>query len=273
MLLTRPPKPVLRAFVKTLWASDQTGETLPPIADRERVLPTGMMHLVFRLADHPLHLYEGIDDTRGRTVGLAIVGGACATSYMKNVSRPVRTVGAQLYPGVAQLLFGVPADKLSGVHTPLGDLWGSSADKARQRLADAGSLDGGLDVLESILVGRLPTVRGLHPVVAHALERFSETDLVRDVVSETGYSHRRFIQLFLRAVGLKPKVFCRIIRFQRMLERLDRSPSSSWAGLALNSGYSDQAHFNREFREFAGVSPSQYRDAAPAFPNHVPVRG
>ncbi|MDQ3518428.1 MAG: AraC family transcriptional regulator, partial [Gemmatimonadota bacterium] len=166
-LLTRPPRPVLRAFVKTPWASDQTGETLPAIADRERVLTTGMMHLV----------------------------------------------------------------------------------------------------------ARLPTVRGLHPVVAHALERFSETDLVRDVVSETGYSHRRFIQLFLRAVGLKPKVFCRIIRFQRMLERLDRSPSSSWAGLALNSGYSDQAHFNREFREFAGVSPSQYRDAAPAFPNHVPVRG
>ncbi len=49
MLLTRPPRPVLRAFVKTPWASDQTGETLPAIADRERVLTTGMMHLVARL--------------------------------------------------------------------------------------------------------------------------------------------------------------------------------------------------------------------------------
>ena len=272
MLLTRPPRPVLRPFVKTLWASDQSGAILRPAVDRERVLPTGMMHLVFRLSDHPLHLYEGVDDARGRTIGLAIVGGARATSYIKDASRPVHTVGAQLYPGVAQLLFGVPADELSGFHTPLSDLWGPSAEGARERLAIAGSLSRELDVLESILANRLPAVRGLHPAVAHALERFAETGIVREVVSETGYSHRRFIELFRSAVGLRPKVFWRVIRFQKTLARLGSVPGGSLTELAMDSGYSDQAHFNREFREFAGISPGQYRNASPIFPNHVTVR-
>lgn len=272
MLLTRPPRAVLRPFVKTLWASDQTAEPFSRVAERERVIPTGMMHLVFRLSDHPLHLYDGPDDVEGKSVGLSIVGGARATSYVKDVSRPVHSVGAQLYPGAAQLLFGSPADLLAGRHTSLRDLWGESADIVRERLRNAGSLGRELELLESILVARLPAVRGLHPVVEYALARFSETHQVTDVVSETGYSHRRFIELFRGAVGLSPKVFCRIMRFQRTLERLAVLPGSSWGGLALDAGYSDQAHFNREFRELAGVSPGQYRHAAPRFPNHVPVR-
>ena len=272
MLVTRSPRPVLRAFVRTLWASDQTGATFSPAADRERVLPTGMMHLVVRLSDHPIRLFNGIDDAEGTTVGWAVVGGARASSYEKDISRPVRAVGAQLYPGVSQLLFGAPADKLAGRHTLLCDLWGSPADEMREQLGEAGSLDRELDLFESILAARLPAVRGLHPAVAHALYRFGQTDQVREVVSETGYSHRRFVEVFRRAVGLKPKIFCRITRFQKTLVGLALLPGSSYAALAIDSGYSDQAHFNREFREFAGLSPGQYRDASPLFPNHVPVR-
>jgi AraC-like DNA-binding protein len=113
----------------------------------------------------------------------------------------------------------------------------------------------------------------LHPAVAHALERFAAPDSIQEVVKDSGYSHRHFIALFRRAVGLSPKRYCRVLRFQSALERVTGEEAASWIDLALEAGYSDQPHFNREFQEFAGVAPGEYRKIAPAFPHHVRVSG
>jgi AraC-like DNA-binding protein len=271
MMLRRLPGPRLSPFVKLLWASDQAASPWSVAGGRERVLPTGGMHLVFRLSDHPLRLFNDINDPIGYRVGHTIVGGARASFYVREISQPVSSVGAQLRPGAAELLFGVPAGELAGRHTPLQDLWGPSAVEARERPSEAGGLQRKLDVFEALLAARLPTVRGLHPAVAQALERFTTTADVRQAVKESGYSHRRFIALFQRGLGLTPKLYCRVLRFQEALEQVAAHTAASLVEVALDVGYSDQAHFNREFREFAGVSPGEYRELAPAFPHHVPI--
>src|SRR4030095_11077652 len=108
------------------------------------------------------------------------------------------------------------------------------------------------------------------PAVAHALDQFTTTNDVREVVRQTGYSHRRFIELFGRAVGLTPKLYCRVLRFQRALQ-FSATSSESLVDLALEAGYSDQPHFNRQFREFSGLTPGEYQELSPRNPNHVPV--
>lgn len=268
MRITRPPGPVLRPFIKTLWAVDAT----PCVgARRERVLPTGAMHVVFRLSDAPLRLFDDPNGEAARTVGHAIVGGARSSFYVRDVSVPAHSVGAQLHPGAAPLLLGVPGEALAERHTALSDLWGRAADEARARIAEAGSLERKLEVFESILAARLPKIRAMHPAVAEALAHFSADDAdVGDVVAHTGYSHRRFIQIFREAVGLTPKLFCRVTRFQRALARAVTGPAS-WAAVALDAGYSDQSHLSRDFLEFAGLPPGRYRKIAPASSNHVPI--
>jgi AraC-like DNA-binding protein len=271
MLLKRYPPPALRPFVKSLWVSDQTNVQRPVELTREHVLPTGEMHLVFRLSDQPLHLFKDDEDATGHILGCAIVGGARSTFYVRDISKPSCSVGAQLLPGAAKLLFGMPADELAERHTLLEDIWGHSADSTREQLIEAGSPERRLDLLESLLAARLPTVRGLHPAVAQALEQFWTTTDVRQVVMASGYSHRQFIALFRRAVGLTPKLYCRILRFQEALKRYAADPSVSLVDLAVDAGYSDQPHFTREFREFAGVTPEQYRKVSPTSSHHVPV--
>jgi AraC-like DNA-binding protein len=131
-----------------------------------------------------------------------------------------------------------------------------------------------LDLFESIVAARLPRIRGLQPEIAEALGRFAiggGSGGVGRIVEDSGYSHRRFIALFRRAVGLTPKVFWRVRRFQRAIARLAAASDTSLAELALDEGYSDQSHFNREFREFTGLTPRQYREIAPASGNHVPM--
>ncbi len=270
MLLTRAPHPVLRPFVRTVWAIDALDSA--PCAERERVLPTGLMHLVFRLSDVPLRLFDNICDFTGHSLGFTIVGGARSSSYIRDTSVPSASVGAQLNPGAAELLFGAPADELAERHTSLDELWGSLAGEILERLVTADSLDQQLDIFENFLMSKLPRVHGLHPAVADALEQFTRTSSVHEVVKRTGYSHRRFIELFTQAVGITPKLYTRVQRFQRVIEMATFSPSASLLDLALEAGYSDQPHFTRQFKEFSGMAPGEYLRLVPSSPNHLPLR-
>jgi AraC-like DNA-binding protein len=256
----------LRPFVESLWAIDRQSAPSPRSA-REHVLPTGGMHLVFRLSEEPLRLLDDAGDDAGHTLGHAIVGGARSSYYVRDVSTPSWSVGAMLRPGAARLLFGATAAELAQRHTRLDDLWGRDAAIARERLLEAGAPERQLAVLESLLALRLPVVHGLHPAVAEALDRFHTLDSVHAVVKRSGYSHRHFIDLFRTAVGLTPKVYSRIVRFQKALRRA--ASGASLATLAVETGYSDQAHFTRDFVEFAGVTPTAYRTIAPPRPSHV----
>jgi AraC-like DNA-binding protein len=253
--------------VRTLWASDDR----PVAAGRERVLPTGDMHLVFRLGDEPLRLFDDIADRAGRTVGCAVVGGARASCYVREVASPTWSVGAQLCAGASQLFFGIPADRLADRHTSLDDLWPRSAARIREQLQEARRPERQLALLEALLETRLPTARGLHPAVAQDLARFRTAPDVGAAIAATGYSHRGFTALFRRDVGLTPKRYCRVLRFQRVLDRVAADPTASWVRLALDAGYSDQPHFNREFREFAGITPGAYRRLSPRFAHHVAI--
>lgn len=264
------------------------------------------MHLVFRLSPEPLWI---VGERGPTSVVGAIVGGARARAYVRDVSTPAATVGVQLRAGASCLAFEGAASLLAGAHTPLDALWGDEAERLRARLGDEQSLERRLELVEAALLARLARARAVHPAVAAALARLGDAshgvglhgshgesrrvglgfddgsrgarddsvrsdairadDTIRGLVAESGYSHRRFVTLFTDAVGLSPKRYARVVRFGRALAAL---PSArSCARLAQEMGYADQAHFNREFREMTGMTPSAYLAAAPAHRHHVPV--
>jgi AraC-like DNA-binding protein len=270
LVLTRAPGPVLQPYVETLWAVDVAEAAALPSA-REHVLPTGQMHLVFRLSGGALRMFDHAGDPTGRFVSDAVVGGARDGHYIRDISHPACSVGAQLRPGAAEALFGTTAEELAGRHTPLEDLWGREVAWMREQLTEARMLHQRIDRLESILAARVAARGSLHPAVACALAQLPFRPTIGRIVEATGYSHRTVISLFRRSVGLTPKQYARVLRFQRALEAVARSPARSLVDVALGAGYSDQAHFSREFRVFCGVTPTEYRRAAPELPNHLAV--
>ena len=82
-------------------------------------------------------------------------------------------------------------------------------------------------------------------------------------------SAKRFIERFKAEVGVSPKHYCRIRRFQRTVTRAHRGQIVDWPQVALECGYYDQAHFIHEFRSFAGLTPTGYQGSRTAFQNHV----
>jgi AraC-like DNA-binding protein len=168
-------------------------------------------------------------------------------------------------------LLDAAADELAERHTPLDDLWGAEARHVHERLSEASGPGERLALLESILLARLPRVRGMHPAVAETIGRMHTFHSIEAAVGQSGLSHRHFVALFRRAVGLAPKRYARVLRFQSALRAARSGAGAGWVAIANETGYSDQAHFNRDFVEFTGVTPTQYRQLAPAETNHVPL--
>ena len=113
---------------------------------------------------------------------------------------------------------------------------------------------------------------GVHPAVVFALRAFDPAPLttsIEQVTAAIGLSAKRFIERFKAEVGVSPKRYCRIRRFQQAVTRAHRGDLVDWAQVALECGYYDQAHFIHEFRSFAGLTPTGYRGARTAFQNHV----
>jgi len=165
----------------------------------------------------------------------------------------------------------------AGQHTPLDALWGAQqANAALERIHAAGSLEAQLAVFEALLARRAVDsqsagLRGMHPAVAAALGPLArENPPIAALVTRSGYSHRRFIALFRSSIGLGPKEYARVMRFDRALA-LAGDPRQSWADIALAAGYSDQSHLSREFSALAGMPPEAWRKAGAVSPRHVPA--
>ena len=84
---------------------------------------------------------------------------------------------------------------------------------------------------------------------------------VGDVASEVGWSHQHLITRFTEQVGLTPKRVARIARFERIV-RATQGRTPDWGRVAAEHGYADQSHLIRDFRAFAGTTPSRFPSAA-----------
>src|SRR5262249_17449885 len=112
--------------------------------------------------------------------------------------------------------------------------------------------------------------KGVARVALPVMERGSRS--VREIADVVGLSHRCFIGRFAAEVGLPPKLFLRVRRFQRVLALANPSKLVPWAELAGRCGYFDQAHLIRDFVAFAGITPGTYlrQRSQRVKENHVP---
>jgi AraC-like DNA-binding protein len=279
MICQLKPSPALQPYASLLWASELGvhAQAHAPAPLREHVLPTGQMHVIFRLSEQPLKLFDSPQDDRGRTVGSAIVGGARDAFYIKDISQPSASVGCVLRPGAAMALLGVAAHEISGVHTRLEDLWGAFASAVQSQLIEAKSACERLRILEQALLARLQMRRNSRTSAMLLPATWDIAAPVAQWVQASGLSHRHFNAQFLSAVGLAPKRYARVQRMQKALKLIKANSietstvGASGIAIALDGGFSDQAHFCREFQAFCGMTLTQYMAQSPAQINHVAV--
>lgn len=164
-------------------------------------------------------------------------------------SKQVGVLGVRFHPGGAASFFPFPQQEVAGRLAPLEDLLGPEARRLTCRIGEAGSARARVAILEQFLLSRFrppePWLEMLQPVRPHP----------RLWLETAGVGPRQFRRRFQNLVGLPPKLFARIRRFHVSLQLVETMPL---AAAACESGYADQAHFTRDFREFSGLTPTAY---------------
>ena len=249
------PKPPLSDYIETFWAYDAYGAG----HTRERVFPTGTSEIVFPLGD----------DRR-----MPVVCGAHSKSFVIDTAGRPMLLGVHFKPGGAVPFLKVPANELGNVHASLDAVWGALASEVKERLLEARTWRARFRILEPVLLAQLTSPVAPHPAVAFAvgsIQAMPHMQTIGQITERIGVSPRRFIEVFAADVGLTPKVFSRVLRFQRVLALIRRDRPIDWADVAVAGGYYDQAHFIHDFRAFSEMNPTAYLRADVREPNHVPL--
>ena len=184
--------------------------------------------------------------------------------------------GVAFRSGGAFPFFREPADEVTGAHVELGSLWGRGGATLRERLLEVSartrSPEAILDLLERELLARTVRPLAADPALEFAVSAFDRGATVSAVLSRVGGSSKRFLRAFAERVGLTPKRFERIRRFRRVVDSIELGRPVSWAQVALACGYYDQAHLINDFREFSGITPTEYAPRSYGDRSHVPLR-
>jgi AraC-like DNA-binding protein len=209
-----------------------------------------------RVTDHAVRPDGCIDIVYSRDMGLRAVG---AMTSERRISMPAgsTTIGIRFRPGMAKPFLRVSPSELTDRNVPLEDLWGARARGLERQLE--------CELSEQALTLALHAAPTPDPV-KRALEAVAQSHGAIDldwVAAQAAMSPRQFRRRCLDESGLAPKHLCRILRFRRACE-LAAQRAHSWAAIAADAGYFDQAHLIRDFHEFTGQPPMSVFSNPPA---------
>jgi len=251
----KPHRP-LSSFVERLWF--YSGFESPRL--KELIFPSGTFEFVFNLRDNMIRIYKDATSDEFQRYSGAIASGPYAEPFVTDTALETSVMGVHFKPGGAFPFLGPSADELRDRHIDLEMIWGHAAAEVLGRLRESPSLASRFHFLERSLLSRLLHPLHHHGAVAMALTILDRPrwQMTRELARDAGLSEKRFIDVFRFEVGLNPRLFTRICRFQRVLACVHRPAPADWAQVAAAEGYFDQSHLIRDFLAFSGFGPADY---------------
>src|SRR5258705_1913302 len=272
------PGPPISEFVDHFWLFDG-GQT----PRKERIVPSGTIELVINLRDDEIRIHDRERSEQLTRFPGAVLSGTYSSIFVVDAMQHESMLGVHFKPGGAFPFLGTLANELTDAHADLADLWGRSGLELRERLCVVSTHRERFQIMEEVLTDRLRRSRKGHLAVAIALNGFGPYGTrasVRDIAQAVGIWQRRFSKVFAAQVGLTPKVFCRVLRFQRVRTLAGQIEKHDWAWIASTCGYFDQSHLINDFQEFSGFSPTEYlrrlrqhQQDSRLKSNHLPLPG
>jgi AraC-like DNA-binding protein len=247
------PHPALRPFVREYIGGSES--TPLPLVRRE--LPSEIAPVIFNFGER-FRIYDHADRSRYVDYG-SFATGAFDRCVLVGSTGSYACVQVNFTILGARLFLAVPLGGLANRVVGLEDVM--SCD-GRRLVEDLGSTDDWarrFDRLDAEIMRRFAAARLATPIriaVQRLVCRRGQV-AIGALAAEIGWSHRHFVKQFTDEIGLTPKVLARVLRFGGAAARLADAAGGHLADIAAQCGYYDQAHFTRDFREFAGVTPTE----------------
>lgn len=164
-------------------------------------------------------------------------------------------------PGALYRITGIPALELTNVCIDAMDVMGADVAFVNEQLAEAKSYGEMTLIIERFLhcLIKSPKIKQ-HPIDTVSMKMLQQDDLfsVDGFLREACLSHRQFDRRFLQSVGIPPKQYLQVIRFDQAFRMKNRHPTIDWETVAIHCGYYDYQHLAKEYKTFTGFTPNQF---------------
>ncbi|GGM94407.1 hypothetical protein GCM10010967_29570 [Dyadobacter beijingensis] len=258
------PPPHLQDYIKYYWALESTGQ------------PGEQVHFVTIADGSPGIIFQQSPDTsfqESKELAPIFLYGQ-STVHTRIVS-PARfsTIGAYFYPHALKSIFGMDAHELTNDCLDL-DLF-LNGRRLRERLESAADMEAKAAVISECLWEQIcRNDHGLQAAARYAMQRIIQSQggiSMKELRQELQVSERTLERRFQEGIGLSPMLFARICRFQASLNQLRGQSYDKLSDIAFEQEYADQSHFIRNFREFTGLTPFQFRKSVKETVENFPV--
>ncbi len=223
----------------------------------QRELPSGLVHLIFEFGPPLAVSRSGGEECRPRREPSFVAGLDDCFALTQHAGEQAG-VQVSLTPTGARRVLGLPLHLLTRHVVDLGDLECSRACGVR-RFAELETWEQRFDWVTAFLRARLEGSRARRDI-AWAVDRIRGSDgrvVIADLARELGFSRKHLAALFQDQVGVTPKLYAELTRFERVAESLKGPTPPRWASLAQRFGFADQAHLGRSMKRFSGLTPRE----------------
>ncbi len=229
----------------------------------ERVVPDGHVYLIFELDNLPRYTYINDSLKPDRTFTKCWFSGL-QKNYISISALPDSEMFViKFKPGEAIPYLHTTLDEVSNSVIPAEQILGEAVFELREKLFNTNTPKEKFDLANQFLTDLFYSDFQPHESVYKAIERlqcdpeFFDTTMMQ-IIEESGFSKKHFIDLFKKSVGVTPKYFQRILRFNCIIPKVQQEQEISWPQISAECGFYDQAHFIREFRQFSGYNPESF---------------
>jgi AraC-like DNA-binding protein len=240
----------------------------------DRFLPDGNTEVIFDFDDAPQYIYDNQTLKEIQACRHVWASGVRTEFISIPSGKHTAKLIISFQKGRAAPFFPFPMSEMSDRVLDADLIWGDDFALLRERLLAIKEIDFKFRALEDFLLHNYGSRLVLNPSVDYALAEIirqpDQISLAR-TSRKIGYSQKHFIDLFKRQVGITPKAYLKIIRFQKAVREIERSRDVDWTIISQDCGFYDQAHFINDFKSFSGFTPAEYVRRKNGVLNYVPV--
>lgn len=240
----------------------------------DRFLPNGDTEILIDFNDQPQYIYDNESLKEIQACHNIWASGIRTEPITIPAGTDARMMVIMCKKGMAYPFFPFPMDEISDSVVDADLIWGMSFAYLREKLLETPDIGVRFKLTEDFLVRNFLGSALLNPCVDYALteiiRRPDQINLSR-LSDKIGYSQKHFISMFKRQVGVTPKAYLKILRFQKAINDIEHSAKVDWMSISHDCGFYDQAHFINDFRLFSGFTPEQYLKQKSDLLNYVPI--
>lgn len=246
------PSEKLSKYIKLYWTLEGDFSDTPT---KNRVFPDGCIELIF----HYGSLFKKYNINGAAIQPRCFFHGQLTKFIEIEATGKTGIFSIRFQPHGLKPFVNFNVNRITDDVINIEDVWNSAGEKLANEMITATSNEIRIKIIEDFLLAQLKEISNdVIPSSVKQIEQASGMISIDEVASDAYLGRRQFERKFSETVGLSPKMFARIIRFNYVLKLIEKKEWNNLSQLAQDGGFYDQAHFIKDFKDFTGLNPKSY---------------